>query len=393
MQRRDVLRLGGALAAGALVGSSLWRTMLGDEALAAETVRGAALPAHGPYGPLLDPDENGILLPAGFRSRILARANQPVRGTDYAWHIFPDGAATFPARGGGWIYTSNSEATGPVGVSAIAFNASGAVVDAYSILTGTIINCDGGATPWGTWLSCEEWDGGHVWECDPSGATPGIKRAALGTFKHEAVAADPRRRVLYLTEDQGDGRFYRFRPTRWEDLSEGALDVAAVAADGAVTWLPVPAPNDVATPTRRQVPESTPFRGGEGIVYRRWHVYFTTKGDNRVWDYNTLDETIRVLYEASADPLRILTGVDNLAVTPGGDLMVAEDGGNMELVLISPRGVATPFLRIVGQDGSELAGPAFSPNGKRLYVSSQRGDGLGITYEVTGPYQRPWPRP
>jgi secreted PhoX family phosphatase len=386
MHRRDVLRLGGALAAGAVIGSSLWRSVFEAPALAAY---GACEPIESwPYGPLLDPDENGIMLPAGFRSRVVARAKEIVPGTSYMWHIFPDGGASYPTRDGGWIYASNSEAVGPIGVSAIRFAADATVLDAYPILMGTIVNCAGGATPWGTWLSCEEYDSGHVWECDPTGAAEGMKRPALGTFKHEAVCADPRRRVLYLTEDLPDGRFYRFRPVRWGDLSDGVLEVASVDAYGNVTWLPVPAPNDITTPTRYQVPESTPFRGGEGIVYRRWHVYFATKGDNRVWDYDTRAESVRVFYDAAEDPRRQLTGVDNIAVTPGGDLIVAEDGGNMELVIVSPTGTAAALLRVIGQDKSELTGPAFSPQGDRLYFSSQRGDEAGITYEVTGPFRR-----
>ncbi|MFE9392897.1 hypothetical protein [Streptomyces sp. NPDC006784] len=50
-----------------------------------------------------------------------------------------------------------------------------------------------------------------------------------------------------------------------------------------------------------------------------------------------------------------------------------------------------PFLRVEGQGGSEITGPAFSPDGKRLYFSSQRGVGGrssdGITYEVSGPFR------
>src|SRR5262245_55693374 len=393
MRRRDFLGLRSALATGALVGSSPWLAVFNGSAHAGEA---GCDTNDGPYGPLLDPDENGIMLPAGFRSRVVGRAGAPVEGTDYVWHRFPDGGATYRAPGGGWIYASNSEATGPVGVSAIHFDRDGVVVDAYSILTGTILNCAGGATPWNTWLSCEEHDNGYVWECDPTGAVPGIKREAMGTFKHEAVAADPRRRHFYLTEDHPDGCFYRFTPTQWGDLSAGLLEVASVALDGAVSWLPVPAPNDTATPTRRQVPGAKAFRGGEGVVYWRWHVYFTTKGDSRVWDYNTIDESVRVFYNPLDDPNLQLTGVDNIAVTPGGDLMVAEDGGNMELVLLSPRGAAVPLLRIIGQDSSEIAGPAFAPyGGNRIYFSSQRGGetGQGLTYEVSGPMRRSWPRP
>jgi secreted PhoX family phosphatase len=40
--------------------------------------------------------------------------------------------------------------------------------------------------------------------------------------------------------------------------------------------------------------------------------------------------------------------------------------------------------------GTEVAGPAFSADGKRLLVSSQRGFGdgkdLGMTFEITGPF-------
>jgi len=62
----------------------------------------------------------------------------------------------------------------------------------------------------------------------------------------------------------------------------------------------------------------------------------------------------------------------------------------MQLVLITPERAVSPLLRIEGQDGSEIAGPAFDPSGTRLYFSSQRGSGDGgITYEVTGPFRVP----
>jgi hypothetical protein len=254
----------------------------------------------GPYGALLDPDANGIRLPAGFTSRVLARALEPVAGTGHLWHRAPDGGATFRVRGG-WIYVSNSEAN-PGGVGALRFDRFGQVVDAYTICSGTAINCAGGATPWGTWLTCEEFDSGHVWECDPTGAAPAVKRPALGGFSHEAAAIDRRRRHVYLTEDETDGRLYRFSPSRWTRLEAGLLEVAVVGAGGAVEWKPVPAPDPVlplGTPTRHQVPESTPFQGGEGIFYFKSHVYFTTKGDNRVWDYDVRGERLSVIYDAA----------------------------------------------------------------------------------------------
>jgi secreted PhoX family phosphatase len=117
-------------------------------------------------------------------------------------------------------------------------------------------------------------------------------------------------------------------------------------------------------------------------------VYFTTKGDNRLWHLDTRESSLTVLYDAALDPTMQLTGVDNVTHSRGGDLFVAEDGGNMELVMLTPNGVVAPLLRVVGQAGSELAGPAFDPTGRRLYVSSQRGGGSGITYEIRGPFRR-----
>ncbi|GAA3304591.1 hypothetical protein GCM10020295_56120 [Streptomyces cinereospinus] len=83
--------------------------------------------------------------------------------------------------------------------------------------------------------------------------------------------------------------------------------------------------------------------------------------------------------------------MDNITGSSSGDLFVAEDGGNMEICVITPSDVIAPFLRIDGQSGSEITGPAFSPDGRRLYFSSQRGTSGsstgGITYEVTGPFR------
>jgi secreted PhoX family phosphatase len=137
------------------------------------------------------------------------------------------------------------------------------------------------------------------------------------------------------------------------------------------------------------VAASSPFNGGEGVEYSLGIIYFTTKGDNRVWEYDPHNQLLSVLYDASQDPGRQLTGVDNLASSSGGDLLVAEDGGNMELVIITPEGTASALLRIAGQSSSEITGPAFNPAGTRLYFSSQRAgtNGRGITYEVSGPFR------
>ena len=81
---------------------------------------------------------------------------------------------------------------------------------------------------------------------------------------------------MYLTEDEGDSRLYRFLPYTYPDLSAGRLQAAIVDGFGRVTWKDVPA----TAPDRS--PETTPFRRGEGMFYDRGLVTFTTTSDNRV---------------------------------------------------------------------------------------------------------------
>jgi secreted PhoX family phosphatase len=355
------------------------------------TPQALAFPAQtgpSPYGGLRAADANGIMLPQGFTSRVLARSTRAVNG--YTWHSAPDGGACF-ADGTGWIYVSNSEVgSGTGGASALRFNSSGTITSAYRILSGTTQNCSGGATPWGTWLSCEETDLGYVWETDPFGTKAAVRRPALGRFSHEAAAADPDRRVVYLTEDGPDGGFYRFVPTTWGDLSAGTLQVLRESGS-TLSWVTVPDPDGSPTRTRKQVSGMKKFNGGEGCYYRNGTCFFTTKGDNRVWAYNAVNNTIAIAYDDGLTPNPPLTGVDNITGTSSGDLFVAEDGGNLEICIITPNDVVAPFLRVTGQSGSELCGVAFNPAGNRLYFSSQRGtsgsSSGGITYEVTGSFR------
>lgn len=354
----------------------------------------------GLIGPLQPPDGNGIRLPQGFTSRIIAVSLLPVAG--YTWHEFPDGGATFAQPDGGWIYVSNSESAAALsgGASAIRFSADGQITSAYRILSGTRLNCAGGPTPWGTWLSCEEIAFGFVHECDPTGATSARKLRAMGAFKHEAAAVDPIYRHVYMTEDESDGRLYRFTPQNYPDLGQGRLEVASVdGTSGFVSWRAVPFPDPTSNPltllfpTRKQVSSSTPFNGGEGIWYHDGTVYFSTKGDNRVWALNTHTQILRIIYDFASSATPVLRGVDNLTVSPSGQLLVAEDGGDMQLVVLDANGNAAPLLQVDRQSKSEITGPALDPAGTRLYFSSQRGpfnDGqsLGVTYEVTGPFSQ-----
>jgi secreted PhoX family phosphatase len=361
-------------------------------------------------GPLGEPDDNGLRLPAGFSSRVVARSGMPVGSSDYVWHNAPDGGAVFPvddapdsasvfgSGDAGWIYVSNSETVSTIGggASAIRFGSNGAIVDAYRILEGTNLNCAGGITPWGSWLSCEELSRGRVWECDPLGRSSAVVREAMGVFEHEAVAIDQANQHAYMTEDVGDGRFYRFAYDASGDLSSGELQVAEVMSDGpegSVQWHTVPDPSAQSTETRFQVPSSTPFDGGEGIWFHEGVVYFSTKGDDRIWAYETSASMLSIVYDAATSSIPILTGVDNVTGTPAGDVLVAEDGGDMQMVAITADGTVLPVVQIVGQENSEITGPAFDPSLQRLYFSSQRGiegtDPLGmsgITFEVTGPF-------
>jgi hypothetical protein len=416
--RRTLLGQGGVLALSGLIGGAFALPR-------AAHALGSLGPLADRIGPLGPPDQNGLRLPPGFRSRIIAVSQEIVPGTAYRWHTFPDGGATFPtfdpltgAPNGGWVYVSNSEALGGAtggGVGAVVFDAAGQIVNAYPILTGTALNCAGGPTPWNTWLSCEEYQAGHVWECDPALPSQGVIRPTLGTFSHEAAAVDPVHRHVYLTEDQGDSLFYRFTPSNPDlpsgalDLSVGALDAAEILGAGPIqpgevrllAWhaVPVPNPQSGNPETRYQVPGATTFDGGEGCFLHDGRIYFTTKGDNRVWSIDTVNGTIRIDYDRATSPNPILSGVDNVHVSSLGDVFVAEDGGNMQINVFRPGGRMAPVVQAqetrspIPEIGgaSEITGPALSPDGRRLYFSSQRGDGgngtyTGVTYEIYGPF-------
>lgn len=357
---------------------------------AAGATRGGAGVA-GPYGALAERDDSGLLLPVGFTGRVVARSGEPVGSGSFRWRGSPDGAATFDDGTGGWYHAVNHELHEPEGgVSVVHYNADGEIVAAYSVLDGTDRNCAGGPTPWGTWLSCEEVERGEVYECQVTGPGQGVAVAALGRFRHEAAAVDPVRRRVYLTEDQPDGLFYRFTPSAYPDLDDGVLEAARVDGD-AVTWTAVPDPQATDTETRFQLDDdaATRFASGEGLWYHDDRVWLTTKGDGRVWELELTTDRLTVTYDPSSTSPSVLTGVDNITVEEGsGDLLVAEDKGNMEVVAISPDGSVSPLVRIPGHPRSEVTGPVFNPAGDRLYFSSQRGsDGAGVTYEVTGPFR------
>jgi hypothetical protein len=380
-------------------------------AMAAGAAAQAGSSPEGPYGSIAgrEPDANGLVLPEGFTSRVVAVAGEPVGDTDYAWHVFPDGAATFDDGEGGWWYAQNSEVLIPPergGASSIHFDADGEIVEAQRILDGTTGNCAGGPTPWGTWLSCEEsGDLGQVWETDPTtgaDADDVVAYPAMGQWNHEAVAVDPEGERLYLTQDHPEGLFYRYTPDEYPNLETGLLEAAIVADDGAVTWGEVPDPSGETALTHTQVPGATVFPGNEGVWYHDGVVVFTSKGDNRVHAIDLQADTYEELYAGDG----VLNGVDNITVENGsGDLFIAEDGDDMQVIMITAEGEVVPFAQVVGpgHEDSEVTGPVFNPAGDRLYFSSQRGPtektlieiadvggdtrNGGLTYEVTGPFR------
>lgn len=436
LDRRDFLRRlffsAGALGAAPALLSACGSSSL-PGSIAGGGTGGARPGRFAGIGALGEPDALGIRVPPGFSTRIVAITNQPpVSGGSYLWHIFPDGGGVMPKADGGWYYISNSEIPGfgslgftypPLapfsdiietftpglgGSGVLEFAPDGTVVDAYRILGNTTFNCSGCVTPWNTWLSCEEWPQGQVWECDPSGAASAQARPTLGYFSHEATAVDADSRVIYMTEDMPDGRFYRWLPADGDwpaggrpALQNGRLQVLQVLGDGLEGALQAPQPAvwlDALAPDqpqdRNRHPDSAAFDGGEGIWNYRGYIYFSTKGDDRIWVYDSHAQTLEVIYDHATSDNPILSGVDNLTVTPQGDVLVAEDGGDMQVVVILPDRTLKPLLQVTGQDSSEIAGIAFSPDGRRMYFTSDRGGpqpgggygaGLGITYELLLP--------
>lgn len=387
-RRREVVALGVGATAALGFGAAFWRDALGGAEGASTAVSAGR---RSGYGPRRAPDRHGIRLPRGFRVRRVARGGEKVRGTGHRWHLASDGAATFRTGDGGWILVSNSEELRG-GAGAIRFDRHGAIQDAYAVLSGTTANCSGGSTPWGTWLSCEEYEDGQVWECDPTGGRRAQAFPAMGIFKHEAAAVDPKGRRVYLTEDLIGGALYRFTPRRWPKLAEGLLEVAKVDDRGATTWARVPDPRARGVPTRRQVPGVTAFKRGEGIWFDSGTVYVATTGDSRIHAYDTRRGHFEVIYDGLASRKAPLVRVDQITVSRAGELFVCEDlaAEEIDLGVITPAGRVARFLSATGHnhDRSELTGVTFDPSGRRLYLASQRAHGgKGEIYEISGPFR------
>ncbi|WP_165831353.1 alkaline phosphatase PhoX [Abyssibacter profundi] len=389
-------------------------------------------------GPLQAANADGIQLPEGFSSRVVAVNRQPPIASNpgYLWHTDPDGGACFRTDDGGWIYVSNAEVRDASvalsreaaellggfrgGVGALRFDADGNLVDAYAIQTGTTTNCSGGATPWGTWINGEEIRDGFMFECSPlRDGGEAVRLDRFGRKAHEMVAVDADGRAIYHTEDvTGDDRFYRtiFSEAAWPngsrpDMDQGILQVlqvpagleAARAGPTPVNWLN--AVDDGTPQPEVYLEESTIFAGNEGVYYLNGFVFFTTKSDDNIWALDLSAGTIESIYNPAdgvigspvdeSEPA--LAGVDNITMTLDGEMLVVEDGGDMRCMVLLPDRTTIPLLRLPGSpDVTEVTGVAIAPTGDRLYVSSQRAGlqgtpaafGLGgVTYEITLPFR------
>jgi|KBSSwiStaDraftv2_1062776.scaffolds.fasta_scaffold134532_2 secreted PhoX family phosphatase len=232
-----------------------------DLALAAIS-NGPQLAAKG-YGALVS-DPDGLLdLPAGFRYQLLSTGiTEDDRKTDARFDSplsdgsptpgLHDGMAAFAGPDGVTILVRNHELDtfhGPKvdvrrerpydpltggGTTTLWVDPERRLVRSFASLSGTLRNCAGGPTPWGSWLSAEETNlmpgaedpvnadltpkvskpHGYIFEVDSrsEGLVDPIPLKSMGRFRHEAVAVDPATGFAYLSEDLDDGLFYRFLP-------------------------------------------------------------------------------------------------------------------------------------------------------------------------------------
>jgi uncharacterized protein len=150
--------------------------------------------------------------------------------------------------------------------------------------------------------------------------------------------------------------------------------------------------------------EATIFAGNEGVWFLDGFVFFSTKGDDNIWAIDTIGGTIESIYNPEDGPIGSpvdpnepqMAGVDNIAMTLDGEMIVVEDGGDMRAMVLLPDRSTIPLLRLPGDPAvTEVTGAAFSPDGRRLYVSNQRALRMGlpaafgfggVVYEITMPF-------
>jgi secreted PhoX family phosphatase len=394
---------------------------------------GALAPARlaGDYGPLVR-DPAGLLdLPPDFSYRLLSSLGDPMDDgatvPDRA-----DGMGCFELGGGRLALVRNHElqpqhdgggVSGPAfdtvarslvplpgGTTTIVLDAASLSVERqYRSLAGTIRNCAGGITPWGTWLTCEEntdradgrinKDHGWVFEvpADAPGLVDPVPLTAMGRFFHEAACVDPASGIVYLTEDREDGLLYRFIPAAPGRLAQGgrleALVLGGMAdtrnwsgpeldpgAWGEARWIAL---DDVESPgddlrQRGAAAGAALFARGEGIWMGEGEFYFTcTSGGAakqgqifRLRPQSGGSDRLQLFFESTAR--EEYSFGDNLTVAPDGQLIVCEDqytpGAANHLRGITTNGQPYAFGAL--HLNTELAGACFSPDGRYLFVNA-----------------------
>lgn len=258
------------------------------------------------------------------------------------------------------------------------------------ILAGTMVNCAGGPTPWGTWLSCEEIvyrrslekstndhepkDHGYVFEALPAhiGKSSHKPIKDMGLMRHEAAAIDPNTGYVYLTEDNNDlSGFYRFIPND-DSQKPGSLDRggrldmlkvnkekvtnlidAPFKSEYDVGWVEIDDPDadpQMFSPAYEGGPnaagggmsgpflqgvaqQAARFSRGEGCWYHGGLIYFidTAGGPTRngsVWAYDPKNEKLTCCFASSSELMA--DAIDNITVNPvNGQIVVCEDGGGI----------------------------------------------------------------
>lgn len=420
------------------------------------------------YGYLIG-DRRGILdLPRDFTYTIISRVGEKMSDGYYVPGLF-DGMGTFPGPEGTTVILRNHEfrvghsrSLGPFkgsrrleetlarslvfdfdtkgrvclgSVTTMVFNqAEQRLETEFLSLVGTLTNCSGGTTPWGTWISCEEStegvgegfgkNHGLAFEV-PVGTEPVVSPPrplpALGRFAHEGVAIIPESGIVYQTEDRVNSLFYRFLPENSADLAAGGrLQALAVAgqpglntsnwkvrklSEGelvSVHWIDLDHTRSDQDDLRYQGLRrgATVFTRGEGILLLNGEVYFacTTGGQNQqgqIWRYRPSPYEGTPREEESPSTLElwlepndghVMDCPDQFCVAPWGDLLVCEDGeGEQHLLGITPDGDVYRFARNA-KDRSELAGACFSPDGSTLFLNNLE---AGLTFAITGPWKSP----
>lgn len=416
------------------------------------------------YGPLVA-DPSGLLdLPEGFSYRIISRSG----GRMSDGLIVPgamDGMGCFDLGGGKIALVRNHELLMDATVGRSAFagggtvdpgrvydvsksgtplfggtttlvydTASAHVISEHLSLAGTVVNCAGGVTPWGSWLSCEEVFAdagkphGYVFEVQSKskGLVNPVPLKALGRFRHEAAAVDPRTGIVYLTEDREDGLFYRLLPERKGRLAAGGRLQALAFADrdrgrdarnwgqdlpfapGAwrkMRWIDLEGADSATDDLRARGHRAGAIRlaRSEGIHWGKGELYFTctsggAKKIGQIFRYvpspkegqvGEADEPGMLQnFLESRDPLLLDFG-DNLTVSPQGHLIVCEDKyedvHTNHLKMITPGGKSFTLACNADKASGEFAGVCHSPDGATMFVNIYE---PGYTLAITGPWDR-----